>query len=119
MTKGLERNERILRLNPCGLKRSQLHPPAALVRRTIYRFGRQLSLFQNQIILAGPGEGSDENLRLSSVVMVGRAEKLTAGENNSTNPLQVGEVQVFWLDFAVAINSRWAFRFAAGMVTAC
>ena len=50
---------------------------------------------EGNLNLAGPSDGSDENLRLSSVVMVSRAEKLAAGENNSPNPLQVGGVQVY------------------------
>src|SRR6266498_77316 len=45
--------------------------------------------------VAGSREGNEENLRLSSLIIVSRAEKLGAGEKNSSNPLQVGGVQVY------------------------
>jgi VWFA-related protein len=43
----------------------------------------------------GTGEGSDDNLRLSSLVILSRAEQLGAGEKNTSNPLQVGGMQVY------------------------
>src|SRR5260370_24820243 len=49
---------------------------------------------EGSLNLAGHSEGSDDGLRLSSLVIVSRGEKLGAGENNS-NPLQVGGVQVY------------------------
>jgi len=45
--------------------------------------------------LVGTSEAKADNLRLSSLIIVSRAEKLGAGERNSTNPLQVGAVQVY------------------------
>lgn len=56
---------------------------------------------EGRLDLAGSGEGSDENLRLSSLVILSRAEQLGAGEKNSSNPLQVGGMQVYPLMGAV------------------
>jgi VWFA-related protein len=44
---------------------------------------------------AGSGEGSDDSLRISSLVLLGRAEKLSASDKGSANPLQVGGLQVY------------------------
>jgi hypothetical protein len=69
---------------------------------------------EGSLDVAGSREGNVENLRLSSLIIVSRAEKLGAGEKNSSNSLQIGDVQVYPLmgDMHKQARKQLAFYFS-------